>query len=67
MKQAAELFKASKALLTYIGEEYVFDKMADAGCGGVDPYRSERFDTLIKQARQAVEDFEREWPEAALW
>ena len=60
MERAAELYRAAKALLTYIDEAYVFDKMADAGCGGVDPYRSEQFDALIKHAQRAVAEFEGE-------
>jgi hypothetical protein len=35
-------------------ESPVFDKLADAGCGGVGAYRSERFDVLIGRVRQAV-------------
>jgi len=30
------LLETIKALITYINEEYVFDKASDSGCGGVD-------------------------------
>jgi hypothetical protein len=52
------LLKTSKALITYIDEEYVFDKASDAGCGGFDTYRSEKFDALIDNTKQAVIDVE---------
>jgi hypothetical protein len=52
------LFEAAKALLTYIDEEHVFDKAADAGCGGVDTYRSEKFDELIEAVKQTLEEVE---------
>jgi hypothetical protein len=58
-QQAANLVAATRALLTYMEESPVFDKLADAGCGGVDAYRSERFDDLIGNVRRAVTDLER--------
>ena len=36
-------------------ESPVFDKLGDAGCGGVDPYRSERFDERIGDVWRALE------------
>ena len=48
------LLETVKALLTYIDKEYVFDKASDAGCGGFDTYRSEKFDVLIENTRKAV-------------
>lgn len=50
----------TRALLAYMDEEYVFDKLADAGCGGADPHRSERFDELIKEVRRGLEELEAE-------
>lgn len=61
-KAAMALYREAKALLDYIESEYVFDKMGDAGCGGVDPHRSERFDRLVKAAANALKQFEREHP-----
>lgn len=52
------LYREAKALIEYIEGEYVFDKMGDAGCGGVDPHRSERFDRLVKAAAKALKQFE---------
>lgn len=52
------LYRGAKALIDYIEGEYVFDKMGDAGCGGVDPHRSEKFDRLVKAAVEAVRQFE---------
>ncbi len=45
-------------------ESTVFDTLADAGCGGVDTYRSERFDELIGWVRQAVAEVQRQVSEA---
>ena len=59
-QQVANLAAATKALLAYTEESPVFDKLADAGCGGVDAYRSERFDELIGSVRQAIAELERE-------
>lgn len=57
MTDAVEkLISATRALLDYMDKEFVFDKMGDAGCGGVDPYRSETFDNLIRAARAALKD-----------
>lgn len=54
------LFEASRALLQHINEEEVYDKLGDAGCGGVDPYRSDRFMALIKAANEAIKAIETE-------
>ncbi len=48
------LIQSTRQLLDYMDKEFVFDKMGDAGCGGVDPYRSERFDALIRDVREAL-------------
>ncbi len=53
-----KMFEAAKALLDYIDREYVFDKSADLGCGGVDTYQSEHFYNLIADARKALADYE---------
>jgi hypothetical protein len=58
-QQVGNLVAATRALLTYMEESPVFDKLADAGCGGVDAYRSERFDDLIGNVRRAVADVEK--------
>ena len=50
------LFITSKALVDYIDEEHVYDKLGDAGCGGVDPHRSEKFMDLIEKAKQSVKE-----------
>jgi hypothetical protein len=54
------LLEAARALVTYIEKEHVFDKAADAGCGGFDTYRSEKFDDLIEDVKQALEEVEAE-------
>jgi hypothetical protein len=50
------LVEATRALVTYIEETQVFDKLADCGCGYLDSYRSDKFQDLIMKARQAVQD-----------
>ncbi len=45
---------AFEELLDFIEKKPVFDKMSDAGCGYVDTYRSDEFDSLIQKARSAL-------------
>jgi hypothetical protein len=59
-EKVLNLVGATKTLLAYMEESPVFDKLADAGCGGVDAYRSERFDELIGHVSQAIAAVERE-------
>lgn len=49
-----KLTAATRALLAFIEENQVFDKLADCGCGGVDPYRSDQFESVIREAREAL-------------
>ena len=58
--KAQGLILATRALIEYIEQNQVFDKMADCGCGLYDQYRSDRFDDAIKQARQAAAALEQE-------
>ena len=53
-----KLFEAAKDLVTYIDNEYVFDKAADMGCGGFDTYQSDAFYDVIAEARKAVKEVE---------
>ncbi len=57
-------YEASKALITYVDREDVFDKSADMGCGGLDTYRSDAFQELIENARRALADMERDMKKA---
>ncbi len=57
-EEVSRLYEAAKALVTYIDNEQVFDKVGDMGCGGVDMHQSEIFYNLIADARNAVSDFE---------
>ena len=52
------LFEASKALLTYIDKEYVFDKAAAGGCSGMDYYLSDKFYDLIVNAKKVINEIE---------
>jgi hypothetical protein len=56
---ATKLLRATQALLSYIDEHHVYDKMADAGCGLYDTYRSDPFDEAINNARAAVKEMEK--------
>ncbi|MCU0586725.1 MAG: hypothetical protein MUF52_01090 [Syntrophobacteraceae bacterium] len=53
-----KLYEASRALVTYIDSEDVFDKVGSMGCGGVDHHQSEAFYNLIAEARSALGRFE---------
>jgi len=52
------LLQATKALVTYLDTENVFDKAVQVGRGDLDISRSEEFDLLIEKARQALNEFE---------
>ncbi len=56
--ESLKLYEAAKALVAYIDNEYVFDKVGDMGCGGVDMHQSEAFYNLIADTRKAVSEFE---------
>ncbi|MDA8306045.1 MAG: hypothetical protein M0Z81_04365 [Deltaproteobacteria bacterium] len=55
-----KFYEASKALITYVDKEDVFDRSADMGCGGLDTYRSDAFYELIVNAKKALVDMESE-------
>ena len=48
------LFKATKVLVNHIDTERVFDKAVQMGRGNLDISRSEEFDDLVENAREAV-------------
>jgi len=52
------LFEASKALVTYIDKESVFDKAAAGGCSGTDYYLSDKLYDLIVDNRKAIVEVE---------
>jgi hypothetical protein len=54
--QAENLVKATQALVAYIQDNHVYDKLADGGCGLYDTYRSDPFDEAINNARAAAEE-----------
>jgi len=59
-EKVQELLKATKALVNYIQEHHVFDKLADAGCGLYDTYRSDKFEEVFLAAERQIEELERE-------
>jgi len=52
------LFEAAKALVTYIDQQYVFDKAGAGGCSGMDYHLSDRFYDLIVDTRKAINEVE---------
>jgi hypothetical protein len=54
-----QLVSATAALMDYIESANVFDKLADAGCGLYDEYRSDKFDELLKNVKIALQDFKK--------
>jgi hypothetical protein len=58
-EQARNLVKATQALVSYIQDNQVFDKLADGGCGLYDTYRSDPFDEALNNARSAVQEMEK--------
>lgn len=55
--QIKQLVAATKTLMDYMDSANVFDKLADAGCGLYDEYRSDKFDELIKNVKAALQPF----------
>ncbi len=64
-EQAQRLLKTAQALVAYIDDNHVYDKMADAGCGLYDTYRSDPFDEAINNARAAIKEMEKVLADAA--
>ena len=64
-EQAQRLLKAAQVLVAYIDDNHVYDKMADAGCGLYDTYRSDPFDEAINNARAAIQEMEKVLADAA--
>jgi len=58
--QFKELISATRTLMEYIDSAHVFDKLADAGCGLYDEYRSDKFDELIKDVKNALLPFDKQ-------
>ena len=58
-EQARNLVKAAQALVAYIQDNHVFDKLADGGCGLYDTYRSDPFDEALNNARSAIQEMEK--------
>jgi hypothetical protein len=56
--QFKQLLLATKALMEYMDSAHVFDKLADAGCGLYDEYRSDKFDELIQNVKKALLPYE---------
>ncbi len=55
-----DLLKATQALVDYIEEHHVFDKLADGGCGLYDTYRSDNFEEVVNSAKQVAKELEEE-------
>jgi hypothetical protein len=58
-EEARNLVTATQALVAYIQDNHVFDKLADGGCGLYDTYRSDPFDEALNNARLAVQEMEK--------
>ncbi len=54
------LITATRALVGYIEANQVYDKLSDCGCGLYDTYRSDPFDAVINNAKQATQEVEKE-------
>lgn len=52
-----ELVIATQTLMDYMDSANVFDRLADAGCGLYDEYRSDKFEELINQVKKALQPF----------
>jgi hypothetical protein len=52
------LFETAKVLVTYIDNEYVFDKASAGGCSGMDYHLSDKFYDLIVDTRKVISDVE---------
>jgi hypothetical protein len=63
-EKVLKLRNATRALVRHLDEAPAYDKMADCGCGGVDPYRSDAFEALIQAVKEALAQLEGERPPA---
>jgi hypothetical protein len=59
-EKVARLMEATLALVSYLEENQVYDKLADCGCGYLDSYRTDRFEALIHAARTAAAELGQE-------
>jgi len=59
-----KLRDATRALVRHLDAAPAYDKMADCGCGGVDPYRSDEFEALIQAVKEALAQLEGGQPPA---
>lgn len=57
--QVQQLVAAATTLMDYIDSANVFDKLADAGCGLYDEYRSDKFEELINNVKKALRALEK--------
>ncbi len=57
-EQVKNLVASTKDLMNYIDSARVFDKLADAGCGLYDEYRSDKFEELINRVKEALQPFQ---------
>jgi hypothetical protein len=57
-EEARALAAATKALVEYIEQNQVYDKLSDCGCGLYDSYRSDAFDAALANAKQALQALE---------
>lgn len=53
-EKVVKLREATMALVSYLEENQVYDKLADCGCGYLDSYRTQGFEALIHAARAAA-------------
>lgn len=58
-EQARRLVQATLALVKYIEDNQVYDKLADGGCGLYDTYRSDHFEAAVKNAQAAAQEMEK--------
>ena len=52
------LFESTKALVSYIDTESVFDKASAGGCSGMDYHLSDTFYDLIVNTRKAINEIQ---------
>ncbi|SFM69310.1 hypothetical protein [Thermodesulforhabdus norvegica] len=59
MENMEESLAVLEELIEFLETQPVFDKLADGGCGYVDPHRSDVFEDILKRARESLEELKK--------
>lgn len=61
MEDIEKILAVLEELVSFVEKQPVFDRLADAGCGYVDPHRSDLFEELIRRARESIDELKKQF------